>query len=231
MPTNPNHQNAETEAAKLPEAPEVLFISGIDTDAGKTYCTAWLSSELEKQQSISVITQKFVQTGCTDMSEDIEAHRRLTGKGLLDVDLDHTTAPVIFSYPASAQLAARIDGRDIDLSLIDESTDKLKERFDTVLVEGAGGLMVPLTDTFLTIDYIASRRLPVALVTNGVLGSINHTILSLEALAARGIKVWAILYNKHFDSDAVIADDTRNFIGRYAATHFPGVPVIDIPSL
>lgn len=91
--------------------------------------------------------------------------------------------------------------------------------------------MVPLTDTFLTIDYIASRRLPVALVTNGVLGSINHTILSLEALAARGIKVWAILYNKHFDSDAVIADDTRNFIGRYAATHFPGVPVIDIPSL
>lgn len=231
MPTNPNHQNAETEAAKLPEAPEVLFISGIDTDAGKTYCTAWLSSELEKQQSISVITQKFVQTGCTDMSEDIEAHRRLTGKGLLDVDLDHTTAPVIFSYPASAQLAARIDGRDIDLSLIDESTDKLKERFDTVLVEGAGGIMVPLTDTFLTIDYIASRRLPVALVTNGVLGSINHTILSLEALAARGIKVWAILYNKHFDSDAVIADDTRNFIGRYAATHFPGVPVIDIPSL
>lgn len=231
MPTNPNHQNAETEVAKLPEAPEVLFISGIDTDAGKTYCTAWLSSELEKQQSISVITQKFVQTGCTDMSEDIEAHRRLTGKGLLDVDLDHTTAPVIFSYPASAQLAARIDGRDIDLSLIDESTDKLKERFDTVLVEGAGGLMVPLTDTFLTIDYIASRRLPVALVTNGVLGSINHTILSLEALAARGIKVWAILYNKHFDSDAVIANDTRNFIGRYAATHFPGVPVIDIPSL
>ncbi|MDE5626466.1 MAG: dethiobiotin synthase, partial [Candidatus Amulumruptor sp.] len=159
MPTNPNHQNAETEVAKLPEAPEVLFISGIDTDAGKTYCTAWLSSELERQQSISVITQKFVQTGCTDMSEDIEAHRRLTGKGLLDVDLDHTTAPVIFSYPASAQLAARIDGRDIDLSLIDESTDKLKERFDTVLVEGAGGLMVPLTDTFLTIDYIASRRL------------------------------------------------------------------------
>lgn len=231
MPTNHHHQNAESAAALLPAAPRALFISGIDTDAGKTYCTAWLSSELEKQQDISVITQKFVQTGCGDMSDDIMAHRRLTGKGLLDVDLDHTTAPVIFSYPASAQLAARIDGREIDLTLIDESTRKLEARFDTVLIEGAGGLMVPLTDTFLTIDYIASRHLPVALVTNGVLGSINHTILSLEALASRGIQVWAILYNKHFDTDAMIADDTRNFIGRYAAAHFPGVPVIDIPSL
>lgn len=231
MPTNPHHQNAEAALQILPAAPKAIFISGIDTDAGKTYCTAWLSSELEKQQAINVITQKFVQTGCGDMSDDIMAHRHLTGKGLLDVDLDHTTAPVIFSYPASAQLAARIDGREIDLALIDASTRKLEERYDTVLIEGAGGLMVPLTDTFLTIDYIATRRLPVALVTNGVLGSINHTILSLEALAARGIEVWAIIYNQHFDTDATIADDTRNFIGRYAAAHLPGVPVIDIPSL
>lgn len=215
----------------LPAPPPAIFISGIDTDAGKTYCTAWLVKAIEAQYGVKVITQKFVQTGCTDMSEDIEAHRRLTGSPLLDVDLDHTTAPVIFSYPASAQLAARIDGREIDLDAIDRATEKLKQRFDTVLIEGAGGLMVPLTDTFLTIDYVSSRNLPIALVTNGVLGSINHTILSLEALASRGISLYAILYNTYFDTDPMISADTRGFIGRYAAKKFPGVPVIDIPSL
>ncbi len=215
----------------LPEAPDRLFISGIDTDAGKTYCTAWLALEIAARQGRSVITQKFIQTGCEDMSEDIEAHRRLTGTGLLDVDLDHTTAPVIFSYPASAQLAARIDGREIDLSLIDGASDRLASRFDTVIIEGAGGLMVPITDTFLTIDYISSRRLPVALVTNGVLGSINHTILSLEALMNRDIPVWAILYNTYFDTDPTIAADTRGFIERYAATHLPGVPVVNVPAM
>lgn len=224
MPTKNN-------APILPPAPEAIFISGIDTDAGKTYCTAWLAMELAARQRRTVITQKFVQTGCKEMSEDIEAHRRLTGTGLLDVDLDHTTAPVIFTYPASAQLAARIDGKEIDIEAIDAATSRLKERFDTVLIEGAGGLMVPLTDTFLTIDYITSRKLPVALVTNGILGSINHTILSLEAMASRGIPVFAILYNTYYDTDPLISADTHDFIVRYAARNWPGVPVIDIPTL
>ncbi len=98
-----------------------------------------------------------------------------------------------------------------------------------MLIEGAGGLMVPVTDDFFTVDYIASRRLPVAVVTNGVLGSINHTILTLEALERRGITVDCVLYNTYFDSDKVIAADTRGFIGRYVGRHFPGVPVLDVP--
>lgn len=215
----------------LPEAPALLFVSGIDTDAGKTYCTAWLALEIARQQGRSVITQKFIQTGCTGMCEDIEAHRRLTGSPMLDVDLDHTTAPIIFSYPASAQLAARIDGREIDLGLVDNASDRLASRFDTVIIEGAGGLMVPITDTFLTIDYISSRHLPVALVTNGVLGSINHTILSLEALMNRGMDVWAVIYNRYFDNDPTIAADTHGFIERYVASRFPGVPVVDVAAM
>ncbi len=209
---------------------ETIFISGIDTDAGKTYATAHLATLLAKEGR-SVITQKFIQTGCVGSSEDILMHRRLTGSGPLPEDLDLTTAPVIFSYPASAQLAARMDGKEIDLDVIDRATARLAERYDTVLIEGAGGLMVPITDTYFTIDYIASRRLPVALVTNATLGSINHTILSLEALAARAIPLHSILYNTHFDStDQTIAADTRRFICQYVSRLFPETPVIDIPS-
>lgn len=206
------------------------FVTGIDTDAGKTYCTAWLARQL-MDAGRTVITQKFIQTGNVGHSEDIDAHRALTGTGMLPEDAEGLTAPIIFSYPASAQLAARIDSKVIDLSLIDRARTELERRFDIVLVEGAGGMMVPLTDTFFAIDYATSRDLPVILVTNSRLGSINHTVLSLEAIKTRGLRLAAVLYNTFFDRDPEISADTRAFIGRYIDSNFAGTPVIDVPAL
>jgi dethiobiotin synthetase len=207
-----------------------IFVSGIDTDAGKTYCTAWLAMHLAKQ-GYSVITQKFIQTGNVGSSEDIEAHRRLMGMDLTIEDREGLTAPVIFSYPASAQLAARIDNAVIDLSVIDDARAELEKRYDIVLVEGAGGLMVPITDDFLAIDYIVTRGLPVALVTNSRLGSINHTLLSLDAIRHRDIKLDCVLYNTFFDVDTLIAEDTRAFIQRHMCRHYPDTPIYDVPSM
>lgn len=199
---------------------DIIFISGIDTDAGKTYATAWLAKHLMKKGQ-RVITQKFIQTGNTGYSEDIVKHRELMRTGLLPEDEDFTTAPIIFSYPASAQLAARLDGKEINLDKVRQSSAVLASRYDSVLVEGAGGLMVPVTDDYFTIDYVKDEKLPLALVTNGVLGSINHTILSLEAIKNRDITLRYLLYNTYFDNDTTIADDTRGFISRYLAKHFP----------
>lgn len=209
-----------------------VFITGIDTDAGKSYATGWLARQLAAKGE-SVITQKFIQTGCDSYSEDIDLHRRIMDTGMLPEDMDHTTAPVVLSYPASAQLAARIDGRDIDLADIDRATARLASRYDNVLIEGAGGLMVPITDDFFAIDYVVTRRLPVVLVTNSRLGSINHTVLALEAIKSRGIRLEAIMYNRHFDEKAgrPIADDTRAFVARYVERHFPGTPVVDVPDI
>ena len=209
---------------------KVYFISGIDTDAGKSYCAAWWARRI-MEEGHSVITQKFIQTGNNGFSEDIDVHRRIMGTGMFPEDIDHTTAPVIFSYPCSPQLAARLDNREIDLSIIDKATATLAARYDTVLIEGAGGLMVPLTDTMFTIDYIASRQLPLALTVHGKLGSINHIILSLEAIKSRGINLTNILYNTHFDTDPVIAADTRAFLGRYINRRFPTAEILDIPTI
>lgn len=219
-----------------------IFISGIDTDAGKTYATAWLQRRLI-DSGRRVITQKFIQTGNVGHSEDIDAHRRLSGTGSFPEDSEPVfpdspspvpgeclTSPLVFSYPASAQLAAGIDGRSIDLSVIDRARAVLASRYDDVLIEGAGGLMVPITDDFLAIDYAASRSLPVALVTNSRLGSINHTILSLEALRSRSIPLHCILYNTHFDSASPeIAADTLAFIRRYVDRNFHSTPVYIVP--
>lgn len=212
------------------ELPRITFVSGIDTDAGKTYCTAWLVQRL-RAEGRSAATLKFIQTGCQDTSEDIEAHRRICGMDPLPEDLDGTTAPIIFSYPASAQLAARLDGREIDLSLVDRSIDILAARYDNVLVEGAGGLMVPITDDCTTIDYVAEHRLPMILVTNSRLGSINHTLLSLEAIRHRGIELVGVLYNTYYDRDAEISADTYAYLERHLRRHWPETRLWRVPVL
>ncbi len=207
----------------------IIFVSGIHTDAGKSYATGWYAKELMNQGK-SVATLKFIQTGNVGHSEDIDVHRRIMQIELPE-DAEGITAPQIFSYPCSPQLAAEIDGREIDFKKIDEAITTLSQRYDILLIEGAGGLMVPLTDDFWTIDYIASRALPVILVTNGTLGSINHTLLSFEALERRDIPIHSVIYNTHFDSkDEKTATDTSGFIQRYLAKRHPQTPLLLCPS-
>ncbi len=209
---------------------EIYFLSGIGTDVGKSYAAGHLAKKLTLQGK-SVITQKFIQTGNRGMSEDILLHRRITGTGLSEEDRSGVTAPVILSYPASPQLAARIDSREIDLEKIGRCTDLLASKYEVVIIEGAGGLMVPITDDFLTIDYPRQKRLPVILVTNGALGSINHTLLSLEALKARRMRLHSLLYNCHFDVDKRIAEDTKGFLRRYLNRNFPGTEMLFVPEI
>lgn len=208
---------------------EVYFVSGIDTDAGKTYATGFLAEKL-MEDGKRVATLKFIQTGCEVVSDDILIHRKIMGTELPE-DKEKVTFPIMFRYPASAQLAARLDKKEIDIAKVDEAIRKLEEKYDVILVEGAGGLMVPISDDFLSIDYPLTRQLPVILVTNGILGSINHTILSLEALKSRGMNLHSVIYNKYFDTDTLIAEDTHGFIERYLKRNWPDSPLIDVPEI
>ncbi len=200
--------------------PPILFITGIGTDVGKSYATGWLAHEMIKAGH-DTITQKFIQTGNIDFSEDIEVHRRIMGIPMQTVDRTHLTAPVIFSYPASPDLASRIDNKVLNLDIIAEASATLSRQYSHVLVEGAGGLMVPLKEDYLTIDYIKEHDLPVILVTNGKLGSVSDTLLSLFALKNYGIKLFATIYNPYFDKDKIIAEDSENYIMKYMEKYFP----------
>lgn len=208
---------------------ETIFVTGIDTDAGKSYATGWLANHIAAQGR-SVMTQKLVQTGNDGRSEDIELHRRIMHRDMAQEEYS-LTAPMIFTYPSSPHLAAKIDGREVDINAIDAARKKLEGRYDTLLVEGAGGLMVPLTDRYLTIDYITDNRLDVALVTNARLGSISHTLLALEAIERRGLNLKYLLYNTYFDTDPVIAPETRYYIRNYVSEHFPDAIWLEIPTI
>lgn len=210
--------------------PERLFITGIDTDAGKSYVTGRLAVMM-MQDGLKPITQKFVQTGNHDVSEDIEVHRRIMGTGMLPVDEQRLTAPLIYTYPASPELAASIDGTVVDTDRIAECTELLMREYDHVLIEGAGGLMVPLKGDYLTIDYIRDHNLPVVLVTNATLGSINHTLLALNAISTHGLKLFAVVFNHHFDNDMPIAEDTHRYVKSWIERHNPETLFIDVESL
>lgn len=209
----------------------VYFVSGIDTNIGKSYATGYLTREWNKN-GIRTITQKFIQTGNTELSEDIELHRKLMGTGLLPEDKEGLTMPEIFTYPCSPHLAAEIDKRTIDFNKIERATEALSEKYDAVLLEGAGGLMVPLTRDLLTIDYIAQKNYPLIFVTSGRLGSINHTLLSLEAIRKRGIRLHTLMYNLYpVSDDELIRRDTEDYIRTLLAKEYPDTEFVSVPCL
>ena len=218
----------------------VLFISGIDTDIGKTYATGIIAKAL-MQQGVNVITQKLVQTGVsvnTDSREmniayDIVTHRQLMGIALQPCDIDSTTCPFRYEKPASPHLAAKLANTVLDLEIITKSTQQLQENYDVVLLEGAGGLLVPITEQLLTLDYINQEGYPVILVTSGRLGSINHTLLSLEAIRARGLRMHSVIYNHIHDTadntDTEIANSSIDYLKNYLAQNYPNAHWLQLP--
>lgn len=196
------------------------FISGIDTNIGKSYATGFLAKRL-KDEGVNVITQKFIQTGNENRSEDIELHRKIMGIEMTEADHKQLTYPLVFSYPASPHLAAALDHKSIDLDKIHSATRELEKQYDVVLLEGAGGIMVPVTRDFMTVDYIQKHNYPVILVTSGRLGSINHTLLCFELLKSRRMALHSVIYNLSPRTDDLITEDTLAFIKEKMKDYFP----------
>ncbi|MCX8083966.1 MAG: dethiobiotin synthase [Calditerrivibrio sp.] len=184
---------------------KLIFITGIDTGVGKTYATGLIAKGL-KERYHKVITAKPVQTG-SNVIEDIIKHREIMGTELTLEDLNGITCPYLFNYPASPHLSAQMENKTIDKERIKNSLNSLTPHYDFVIIEGAGGAMVPLTYSYLTIDLIKELDTEVVLVTHAKLGSINHTLLTLEALLIRNISVIAMIYNTFFDHDQKISSN------------------------
>ena len=207
---------------------KIYFVSGIDTGVGKSYATGYIA-KLWNSKGIRTITQKFIQTGCTGISEDILKHREIMGIPPQEVDKDGTTCPYVMTYPASPHLAAEIDKVEIDTGLILRSTEKLSSLYDVVLLEGAGGLYVPVTRDYLTIDYIQDHGYPLILVASSKLGSINHTLMSLELCRLRGIGLIIVVYIVFPADSEWIKHDSITIIRSYLQQHFPDCRLLELP--
>ncbi len=216
---------------RQPAGMGILFVTGIDTGVGKSVATGLIARWLARRGR-TVITQKLVQTGCRGpVAEDIAVHRRLMGTGLLDDDHDGTTCPWIFAFPGSPELAARLEGRVVDADVIDRATDRLEARFEYVLIEGVGGALVPLAGSWTVLDHVARRRYPLIVVGSLRLGSINHTLLTLEAAQRRGVEVRGLVLNmRHPAPPEIAADSKRVFADALLRHGYPPV-IVEIPEL
>ena len=206
----------------------IYFITAIDTDAGKTVMTGALANYL-KQKGVNVITQKLSQTGCEGSSEDILAHRSMMKSELFPEDLEGLTCPYIFSFPGSPHLAASKEGKYIKPDVLKMATSALTNRYECVLVEGVGGLMVPLNDDVLLIDYLQECNYPVLLVTSGKLGSINHTLMSLDVCYHCGIDVVGLIFNHFGTTNPEITPDTISVFRKKLYEYYPMAKMVEVP--
>lgn len=182
-------------------------ICGIDTGIGKSVAVGLMARYLLSKGE-RAITQKIVQTGCEGRAEDILVHRKLMEVGWLEVDEQKLTCPYCFSFPASPHLAAQIEGKTINPEIIASAQERLQDRYDWVLLEGAGGLLVPLTEDMTIIDFLETRNMPIILVTSSRLGSINHTLMSLEIIRSRNLQLAGLVYNTFETSPPEIVKDS-----------------------
>jgi dethiobiotin synthetase len=197
-----------------------IWITGTDTGVGKSVICGGLAG-IWQAQGMRVITQKWVQTGAT-VPEDLLCHRALMG----DVDVLSAQdlawrCPYCLPLPASPHLAAAQAGVTIEPAVIEDAYQALAARYDRVLVEGAGGVMVPLTEELLAIDLVAHLGLGALVVVANRLGCINHALLTVEALTQRSIPVLGLIFNRFTpDEDRVQADNRR------IIPHLTGIPVL-----
>lgn len=155
------------------------FVTGIGTDVGKSVIAAILTEALEADY------WKPVQAGDLDNSDTIKVKSLVSNtKTVFHQEAYQLTEPM------SPHAAAKIDEVEIDLEKI-----QIPETENSLVIEGAGGLMVPLNDKGLIIDLIEKLNVEVVLVSQNYLGSINHTLLSIDVLKARNIKIAGLIFN------------------------------------
>ncbi len=172
-----------------------LFVTATDTGVGKTLVTAALARIL-RLRGVNVGVMKPVTAGCEErngelVSEDAELLAWAAG-----IDCDDDVAPYRLREPLAPVEAAARDGVKIDFERIADSYQRLCARHDFVLVEGAGGLMVPLNGGLLIADLANRLHLPLLVVARPNLGTVNHSVLTCYAASQLGLEVKGVIVNR-----------------------------------
>ena len=216
------HSNSK-QSENMKKKSKGFFITGTDTGVGKTVATACLVKLLQ-QRSVDVGVMKPVETGVP-----VGATSHSTDAGFLKIasgvkDSITEISPYRFKTPTSPLQAAKIEGVSIRISQLTDSFKSLSKKHDRLLVEGIGGLMVPITKKHSVADLILKFRLPLIVISRTSLGTINHTLLTVKLAQSLGIEVRGILFN-HTRKGKL---DTLELDSIHLAAELSGVPSLGI---
>jgi dethiobiotin synthase len=199
-----------------------IFITGTGTDVGKTMVTAGLLAAL-RGRGVDAVPMKPVQTGAVEYGRAIspaeppggEIARAMGMRGLGAPDLFFSLAaaelrplpeeldlmaPFCYGPACSPHLAGNLTGFPPDTNHIQACVAELASRHETVLVEGAGGVLVPLNESETMLDLMVKLEFPVLLVASNTLGTINHTLLSIQVLRQAGLDLLGVVFNNTSDT-------------------------------
>jgi dethiobiotin synthetase len=198
-----------------------LFVTGTDTGIGKTLVTAALARFL-CQQGLRIGVMKPIETG-VDKLESPGADARLLRWAAGSGDADDLIAPYRLRDPLSPSHAAERQGMVIDPTRITAAYTQLSENKDLTLVEGAGGLMVPVRGGYLMADLARQLALPLLVVTRPNLGTINHTLLTIFTARAMELPLAGYVINRMPQHPNVAEEDSPHLLASLASADLLGV--------
>ena len=190
-----------------------FFITGTDTGVGKTYVTCLILETLRKLGQDAV---GYKPVACGDRYDAIQLAAVSGGLELDDVN------PVYFSAPVAPYVAGMLSNHQADPALWIAGFDRLAARHSKVFVEGAGGWEVPIAPNYRISDLAADLSLPVILVAANKIGALNHIILTVNAIRAKGLACAGIILNQLEDEM-----DTAMITNKGVVEELAGVPLLD----
>ena len=189
------------------------FVTGTGTGVGKTYVTAILTRAL-RRAGFDTIALKPV---CSGDRSDAELLREAADR---EIDIDEVN-PYWFASPLAPLVAARAENRKVSLAALADWFAKISSGRKSVLVEGAGGWLVPVADRVTVADVCAAMALPVIVVAANRLGCVNHALLTAESIRGRNLKCLGFILNSPDDQS-----DGSSKTNRALIEEFSGLPVL-----
>jgi len=171
-----------------------VFVTGTDTDVGKTVVAAGIAGAM-RRDGIDVGVMKPIATGVPRKNSIKSADAELLAKLSGSKDPDDEINPVFLPLPASPFAASKILDIDVKLESIFSAFRRLSEKHGFVVVEGIGGIMVPIRKDYFVIDMIKEMKLPVLIVSRAALGTLNHTLLTVKACKESGLDISGVVIN------------------------------------
>ena len=223
-------QTAEN-AGMIPLAADGYFITGSDTDVGKTYIGCQIVRQL-RAQGRRVATRKPAESGCEPGADgELLTH---AARALAAANGDREPVEIIAPYRFRAALAphraARLEGRRLELAALVAACGNVKDA-DCLLVEGAGGLLSPLAEDGLNADLAVALGLPLIAVVADRVGAVNQALLVVEAIAARGLELAAVILNRIGDDHEAGMDNAADLATWYDGPLFCCAPGASLPPI
>ncbi len=175
--------------------PAGIFITATDTGIGKTVVAAGFAMAL-KARGMRVGVMKPVATGCASYGTRLISYDAAYLFEAAENEYAPLTSPVRFRNPVAPSVASVYEQRPIDLEEIDKAFRRLQSFYDFVVVEGIGGLLVPIKGKYLVANLIRDMGIPLIIVSHSSLGAINHTLLTIDSALIRGFLIKGIIFNR-----------------------------------